>query len=106
MRYAGLLAVATAAGLAALAAEWPPPAPLELVQTIALAGVGGRIDHRAVDVFEQTGADPYRPAAKIETAWMARTSLFAADLGRLYVAAPHMLPLQHEAKILVFAVRR
>ena len=60
----------------------------------------------AVDVFEQTGADHYRPAAKIETAWMARTSLFAADLGRLYVAAPHMLPLQHEAKIRVFAVRR
>jgi hypothetical protein len=59
-----------------------------------------------VNVFEPALSDQWRLAVKIPTFWMARTSLFVPGLGILYVAAPHMLPLTHEAKLLVFKVRQ
>jgi len=59
-----------------------------------------------VEAFEQTDADHYRLVQKISTAWMARTALFVPDLARLLVAAPHMVPLEHEAEIRVFKVAR
>ena len=59
-----------------------------------------------VEVFEQTDADHYRLIQKVPTAWMARTALFVPDLARLFVAAPHMVPLEHEAEVRVFKVGR
>ncbi len=41
-----------------------------------------------IDVFEQGDADHYRRIAKIPTASGARTSLFAPELNRLYLAVP------------------
>jgi DNA-binding beta-propeller fold protein YncE len=43
----------------------------------------------AIGVFRQSDGDRYEAIAKIGTAAGARTSLFVADLGRLYVAVPH-----------------
>ncbi len=42
-----------------------------------------------VSVFEQSDADHYKLLEKIKTATGARTSLFDADRGRLYIAVPH-----------------
>jgi DNA-binding beta-propeller fold protein YncE len=42
-----------------------------------------------VDVFQQRDRDTYALVAKISTASGARTSLFVADLKRLFVAVPH-----------------
>ena len=42
-----------------------------------------------VDVINQVDADHYQTAAKIATASGARTSLFVADLHRLFLAVPH-----------------
>jgi YVTN family beta-propeller protein len=59
-----------------------------------------------VEAFEQADADHYRLIQKVPTAWMARTALFVPDLARLFVAAPHMVPLEHEAEVRVFKVGR
>src|SRR5438093_6325311 len=42
-----------------------------------------------IDVINQTDADHYQAAAKIATAPGARTSFFAANLHRLFLAVPH-----------------
>jgi len=42
-----------------------------------------------IDVINQMDADHYQPAARIPTASGARTSLFVADLHRLFLAVPH-----------------
>jgi hypothetical protein len=47
----------------------------------ATGGAGG------ISVFEQQDADHYQEAARIPTVKGARTSFFAPDLNRLYVAA-------------------
>lgn len=49
-----------------------------------VSGGGGRID-----VIEQTDADHYRVASRVETAAGARTSLFDPGTKRLYLAVPH-----------------
>jgi DNA-binding beta-propeller fold protein YncE len=43
----------------------------------------------AISVFEQTNPDNYKLLGKVDTAQGARTSLFVADSGMLYVAVPH-----------------
>ena len=43
----------------------------------------------AISVFEQTDPDTYKLLGKVDTAEAARTSLFVADSGMLYVAVPH-----------------
>jgi DNA-binding beta-propeller fold protein YncE len=43
----------------------------------------------AVDVFEQRDADHYERVERIATAAGARTGLFVADWGKLFVAVPH-----------------
>src|ERR671933_1866202 len=43
----------------------------------------------AISVFEQTDPDSYELLGKVDVAKGARTSLFAADSGTLYVALPH-----------------
>src|SRR5215213_6612172 len=43
----------------------------------------------AISVFEQTDPDNYSLLDKVDTAEGARTSLFVADSGTLYVAVPH-----------------
>jgi YVTN family beta-propeller protein len=43
----------------------------------------------SIDVFNQADGDHYEPAAKIATVPGARTSLFVADLRRMYLAVPH-----------------
>ncbi|MBE3039516.1 MAG: hypothetical protein IMZ62_11975, partial [Chloroflexi bacterium] len=58
-----------------------------------------------VSVFERITGDEHRLLGKIETAGMARTSLLVPETGFFYVAAPHMLPLAHEAQIRVFKVK-
>jgi hypothetical protein len=42
-----------------------------------------------IDVIDQMDADQYTPAGKIATASGARTSLFVADLHRMYLSVPH-----------------
>jgi DNA-binding beta-propeller fold protein YncE len=42
-----------------------------------------------VDIFEQRDADRYSPVARVATAPGARTGLFVADWGKLFVAVPH-----------------
>jgi DNA-binding beta-propeller fold protein YncE len=42
-----------------------------------------------VSIFQQVDSDHYNPVTKIATASGARTSLFVAELNRLYVAVPH-----------------
>ncbi len=42
-----------------------------------------------IDIFEQRDPDHYRPIGRIPTASGARTSLFAPELNRLYLAVPH-----------------
>lgn len=42
-----------------------------------------------IDVFEQRDPDHYAPIARIPTAPGARTSFFAPELNRLYLAVPH-----------------
>jgi hypothetical protein len=47
----------------------------------ATGGEGG------ISVYQQEDADHYREIAKVSTAKGARTSFFAPDLGKLFVAA-------------------
>jgi len=42
-----------------------------------------------IDVFDQHGADKYKPSGRIPTASGARTSLFVREFNRLYLAVPH-----------------
>ena len=42
-----------------------------------------------VDIFEQRDADRYSLVARVATAHGARTGLFVADWGKLFVAVPH-----------------
>jgi hypothetical protein len=53
-----------------------------------------------VDVFEQKDADRYERISHISTAPGARTGLFVADWGKLFVAVPHRG--EQRAEILVF----
>jgi DNA-binding beta-propeller fold protein YncE len=52
----------------------------------------------AISVFEQTDPDNYKPIGKVYTAEGARTSLFVADSGMLYVAVPHRGSQQAEVR--------
>jgi DNA-binding beta-propeller fold protein YncE len=52
----------------------------------------------AISVFEQAGPDTYRPAGKVATAEGARTSLFVAASGTLYLAVPHRGGQQAEVR--------
>ena len=52
----------------------------------------------AVSVFEQTDPDNYSLLDKVDTAEGARTSLFVADSGTLYVAVPHRGSQQAEVR--------
>jgi DNA-binding beta-propeller fold protein YncE len=42
-----------------------------------------------IDIFDQRGPDNYQPVGRIPTASGARTSFFAPELNRLYLAVPH-----------------
>lgn len=53
-----------------------------------------------VGVYQQRDADHYEPLARIPTAYMARTSLFAPALNRFFVALPRHD--NHDAEIQVF----
>jgi DNA-binding beta-propeller fold protein YncE len=57
-----------------------------------------------ISVIRQTDVDHYEAIAKIETASGARTSFFAPDLGRLYLAVPRRG--DRKAEIRVYEVRR
>ena len=62
---------------------------------------GGRgFDIGSVYVYQQSGADQYKLAAKIPTASGAGTSLWVEQLNRLYVAAP--ASEKQEAQVLIF----
>jgi len=52
----------------------------------------------AISVFEQTDPDNYSSIDKVDTAEGARTSLFVADSGTLYVAVPHRGSQQAEVR--------
>jgi len=52
----------------------------------------------AISVFEQTDPDNYRLIDKVDTAEGARTSLFVADSGTLYVAVPNRGSQQAEVR--------
>jgi hypothetical protein len=52
----------------------------------------------AVSVFEQMDPDNYRLISKVDTAEGARTSLFVAQSGTLYVAVPHRGSQQAEVR--------
>ena len=52
----------------------------------------------AISVFEQTDPDNYKLIGKVDTAEGARTSLFVADSGTLYVAVPHRGSQQAEVR--------
>ena len=52
----------------------------------------------AISVFEQTDPDNYSLIDKVDTAEGARTSLFVADSGTLYVAVPHRGSQQAEVR--------
>lgn len=56
-----------------------------------------------IDVYARNGGN-YQPAAHIETRSGARTSLFAPELDRLFVAAPAAFP-GREAAILIYRPR-
>src|SRR5215213_5293915 len=53
-----------------------------------------------VDVFEQRDADRYLRVARLATAPGARTGLFVADWGKLFVAVPHRGEQQAQVLIL------
>jgi DNA-binding beta-propeller fold protein YncE len=62
---------------------------------------GGRgFDIGSVYVYQQSGADEYKLAAKIPTASGAGTSLWVEQLNRLYVAAP--ASEKQDAEVLIF----
>lgn len=62
---------------------------------------GGRgFDIGSVYVYQQSGADQYKLAAKIPTASGAGTSLWVEQLNRLYVAAP--ASEKQDAEVLIF----
>jgi hypothetical protein len=71
-------------------------------QRLYVTGGMGKLGQGRLDVFEQGEADRYALLAELDTPLGARTSLFVADLGRLYVAVPRLL-LQ-VAEIRVFKV--
>lgn len=52
-----------------------------------------------IDVVQQAGPDDYRIAAKLPTAIEARTSLFAPEQDRLYLAVPHRGSQQAEVRV-------
>jgi hypothetical protein len=52
-----------------------------------------------VDAFEQQSADSYAPIGSVPTAAGGRTSLYVADLGRLFVAVPHRGSQQAEIRV-------
>ncbi len=52
-----------------------------------------------IGVIQQQDADHYKPVGKIPTAAGARTSLFAPELGRLYLAVPHRGSQQTEVRV-------
>jgi DNA-binding beta-propeller fold protein YncE len=52
----------------------------------------------AISVFEQVSPDDYRLAGKVDTAEGARTSLFVAESGTLYVAVPRRGGQQAEVR--------
>jgi YVTN family beta-propeller protein len=52
----------------------------------------------AISIFEQTDPDNYRLIGKVDTAEGARTSLYVADSGTLYVAVPHRGSQQAEVR--------
>ena len=54
----------------------------------------------AISVFEQTNPDNYKLLGKVDTAQGARTSLFIADSGMLYVAVPRRGSQQAEIRAL------
>jgi YVTN family beta-propeller protein len=61
---------------------------------IYVIGGAGRID-----TILQTDADTYRLSSSVETAPGARTGLFVASAGRLYVAVPHRGSQQAEIRV-------
>jgi DNA-binding beta-propeller fold protein YncE len=56
-----------------------------------------------VDVFEQKDADRYTRTAHLATAAGARTGLFVADWGKLFVAVPHRG--EQRAEILTYEIK-
>jgi hypothetical protein len=56
-----------------------------------------------IDVVQDQGANGFARVAHIPTAAGARTSLFVADQGRLYLAVPHRG--SQKAEIRVFEAR-
>jgi hypothetical protein len=56
-----------------------------------------------VDVVQDEGANRFTRVAHMATASGARTSLFVADQGRLYVAVPHRG--NQKAEVRVFEAR-
>jgi len=52
-----------------------------------------------VGIIQQQDADHYKTLAKIPTALGARTSLFVAELGRLYLAVPHRGTQRAEVRV-------
>jgi DNA-binding beta-propeller fold protein YncE len=68
---------------------------------IYVTGGAGRID-----VIEQSDADHYRLLESVATAVGARTSYFAASLGRLFVAVPHRGSQQPEIRVFEAAKTR
>jgi DNA-binding beta-propeller fold protein YncE len=52
-----------------------------------------------INVFDQTSPDNYTPRVKIPTAAGARTSLFVAELNRLYLAVPHRGSQRAEVRV-------
>jgi DNA-binding beta-propeller fold protein YncE len=52
-----------------------------------------------LDIVQQQDADHYARLARIPTAAGARTSLFAPELGRLYLAVPHRGSQQAEIRV-------
>lgn len=57
-----------------------------------------------VDVFSQDGAGTYALEGSVQTGARARTGLFAAEAGRLYVAAPAMSGTP--ARVLIYRIPR
>ena len=57
----------------------------------------------AIDVFEQKDADHYERIEHISTAAGARTGLFVADWGKLFVAVPHRG--EQHATVLIYATK-
>jgi len=63
------------------------------LQRVYLSGGDG-----SISVFQRLAPDRYQPLAKIPTAAGARTCLFVADLGCLYLAVPHRSQQQAEVR--------